>query len=404
MPTPLHLLTDTWPNDGQTYNAIRMDVTDNNNGPNNSLLRLRRGGTDRFVVDPDGFITSGLSKTFTTSQLIALGATTSKRLAIAYCTDCLNSGSSNAGAVGAFTRWSEASQRWMTFEDDVPVTTDFLEWAVWMHLRTRTPYISNPFASHFSIMPPSATAPPATTGGVAGFFSPSTIGTMDMLGFRQSLSSGAGIGSALARFSRLNQSSGSGAFSASMRRSMAVVATVSDFQTSVSNTDNIGYRFGLQAEETVATTWPNTFCGFVFDDSTVTTNGVWITPDASLRAVVRVNGTDIYSPTTIGVSASGLNQTVTANALCVATIEPINTTQARFRVGYQLADGSFTTAYDGVQSPGASIANLCPQAHFAVAKTAGTTARAMSFARASAAFVTTAGNLVIPYRPNFPTP
>lgn len=404
MPTPLHLLTDTWPNDGQTYDAIRMDVTDSNNGANNALLRLRRGGSDRFVVDPDGNITSGLCKTFTTSQLNALDTTTSKRLAIGYCTDCINSGSANVGAVGAFVRWSEASQRWMGFEDNVPITTDFLQWAVWMHLRNRTPCISNPFASHFSIMPPLSVGLSTTTTGVAGSFPTSVVGTMDMLGYRQLLLSGAGIGSVFSRFNRLSQSSGNGAFSTSMRRSMAVVATVTDFLTSVSNTDNIGFRFGFQTEETAATAWPNTFCGFVFDDSTVATNGVWIAPAASLRAVVRVNGTDVYSPTSIGVSASGLNQSVTANALCVATIEPTSTTQARFRVGYQLADGSFTTVYDGVQSPGSAIADLCPQAHFAAAKTQGSTARSMSFARASASFITTAGNLTIPYRLNFPIP
>lgn len=34
----LHQLQDAWPNDGQQYDAIRMDVTDNNNGASNTLL------------------------------------------------------------------------------------------------------------------------------------------------------------------------------------------------------------------------------------------------------------------------------------------------------------------------------------------------------------------------------
>lgn len=335
----------------------------------------------------------------TTAQLIATAAATSKRMAFAYCTDCLNSGSSNVGAVGAFVRWSEASQQWMTFEDHVPITTDFLKWAVWMHIRNRTPHVANPFASHFALMPFYNASLVPSTSGVSGSFGASTVGVMDVLGMRMSLSSGAGVGSVMARFGRFNQTSGNAAFSATMRRSISLVATVSDFATSVSSLDNVAYRFGLQTEETVGSAWPNTFCGFVFDDT-----NAWSTPGSStaLRAVVRVNGTDIYAPTTIGVSG-GLNSIVTANALCVATVEPTGLTTARFRVGYQVADGSFVTAYDGTQSLGASpaVADLSPQPHFAANKTLGTTARSMSIVRGSTSFITTAGNLNIPYRPNF---
>lgn len=344
-----------------------------------------------------------VQQSLTTAQLEGLSSGASRSISIAYCTDCINSGSSIVGAVGAFVRWSEASQRWMTFEDNVPVTTDFLQWAVWMHIRNRSPHIANPFASHFSVMPFLAANLTQATTGTIGSFNQSVFGPMDTFGMRIGLASGAGVGSVMAWFARFNQSSGNSAYSATMRRSVALVATVADFQASISNSDNIAYRFGIQTEETAGNAWPNTFCGFVFDDSTITTNGVWIAPANSLRAVVRINGTDVYSPTTIGVSG-GLNTTITANAICVATVEPTGLTTARFRVGYQIADGSFVTAHDSTQSLGGtpSVADLSPQPHFAAAKTIGTTARAMGIVRGSASFITTSGNINIPYRANFP--
>lgn len=397
MPTPLHLLTDTWPNDGQTYNAIRMDVTDNNNGANNALIRFRRGGVDRFVVDPEGNITTGLCKTFTTSQLNALDATTSKRLAFAYCTDCLNLGSAAVGATGAFVRWSDVIGLWVTMDYSIPITTNFCEFVMQAHVRNPGTRITQPYAYHLSSNPSSHTfGVSVPTNGASWGFGSTDAANADFGGYVDGLITGTTAGSAyaLARFNRPQISS----FGSSQRRSVGIVATISNFPGSNSSTDQYAFRIGIQDADRAANDWPSTFCGFVFQDQVENFGASGPGTSANMRWIMRGNSTTATSGSTGFTSSS-------TGLLLAATIEPDSSgTSATFRIGYQQGNNQavFQTQTGIAVGTGA---NLQLQAHVANCSiTNRTTSFIVRFPRLSLTSIITAGSLVAPYKINLLTP
>lgn len=70
----------------------------------------------------------GFSDSFTTAELLALGATESAKLRVAFCSDCFTSGATTANLIGDICLWD--GDRWLTFHDKVPPSTDWLQFAL----------------------------------------------------------------------------------------------------------------------------------------------------------------------------------------------------------------------------------------------------------------------------------
>jgi len=58
--TPIHNLTDTWNSGGTTFNAIKMNVTDNSSDDASKLFLLQVGGTDVSAIDKSGYFPDNL--------------------------------------------------------------------------------------------------------------------------------------------------------------------------------------------------------------------------------------------------------------------------------------------------------------------------------------------------------
>ncbi|NDC43035.1 MAG: hypothetical protein EBZ77_16045, partial [Chitinophagia bacterium] len=284
-------------------------------------------------------LTLGLdfSNTYTVAQLNGLGGSASSKLRVAYCSDCLNSGASSAGIQGSFVFWNGAA--WMTFSDNIPITTSFFDYVALMHLRSRSPQIITPYAMHLQGAQFLTAGFNSSNTGTASL-GQSSGGSNDLLGWRYSYSTGTTVSST--SLVRLNRPTGT-VFGAGQRRNVGIAVTLTDFVTSASATDYYAFRIGLQSAETGASTYPTSFVGIIFDDrGNIYGQG----NDSNLRAVARANSTDLLAPTSIGIGSATPNTTVICNVLIVATIEPITTTTARVRVGYQQANNTFTFLAD----------------------------------------------------------
>lgn len=356
----------------------------------NTALPLTGGG----LLSADLTISLDFTTTYTTAQLNALSVADSAKLRVAYCSDCLNSGSNVVGCTGSFVFWS--GTYWMTFSDNIPITTDFFEYTIWMHLRSRSPQVLTPFAMHLQGAQFIVAGFNSTNVGTAGL-GQSTSGSNDLLGWRWSLSTGATAASS--SLVRLNRPTGT-VFNPSQRRNIGMAATLTDFITSASATDYYAFRIGLQSSETLASAYPTSFAGIIFDDrGNVFGQG----NDSNLRAVVRANSTDAYAPTSIGIGSAIPSAMVTSNLLVVATIEPTTTSMARVRVGYQQGSNIFQRVADFTVSYGSLAADLGPQAHVAISTGArvGASSYSCGLAKLSMTSIITAGNTNIPFLPNF---
>lgn len=92
----IYNLTDTWNNGGQSFDAIKMNVTDTASSPGSNLLDLQVGGVSKFEVDKLGNValsgsitglenvdnTSDADKPVSTLQAAAIGASAPEQLVI----------------------------------------------------------------------------------------------------------------------------------------------------------------------------------------------------------------------------------------------------------------------------------------------------------------------------------
>lgn len=329
----------------------------------------------------------------TTAQLIATAAATSKRMAFAYCTDCINSGSLNG--VGAMVRWSEASQQWITFDDNAPATTDLMVYAVQMHARGGvSAYRKGPSLSFLSF-PNSAPQPITTQSGTSTSVNLTVLnglasnhGQMVMLRAGGTLLTAGRSILRVSAASSIYQGSGltrstTGMFgtvaSGEERRAMVLVGSLASFSQSgaTAGADDYAWRFGIATQGADMASTPSTYIGFFYDRSN---NAGWGAGTSdTVRAHVRIAGTNLLDPTTAGadtlVASSNTNL---AHMLMAIAVEPTGTSgnNARVRVSWlQGRSGSWTTVYDSTQSFGSSTERFL-QSLYAIAVGARTSATA----------------------------
>lgn len=311
-------------------------------------------------------------QSFTTSELSAIGASASKIIGIAYCTDCINSGSLNG--VGAMVRWSEEAQQWMTFHDNAPATTDLLVYAVQLHARGGAGVFRRGPALSFYCMPTGLFATQVTQAG-SSTDAPSAVNTglASSNGMRlimRALASQLGAGRTIVRVTGTGQvyqgtgltTSSAGLFgtvaSGEERRAMVLVGSLASFPQSgaTAGVNDYALRFGICTQNADMTTTPSTFVGFFYDR---TNNAGWGAGTSdTVRAHVRINGTTLLDPTTSAadtlVASSNTNL---AHMLMAIAVEPTGTSgnNARVRVAWlQGRSGAWTTLYDSTQSFGSS--------------------------------------------------
>lgn len=312
----------------------------------------------------------------TTAQLIATAAATSKRMAFAYCTDCINSGSLNG--VGAMVRWSEEAQKWMTFHDNVPATTDLMVYAVQLNARGGAGVFRKGPALSFYCIPSGLFAPTLTqSGNATNAFGQTNNGLAATMGIHiplRALASQLGAGRSIVRVTGTTpvyQGAGTTISSAGLfgtvasgeeRRAMVLVGSLNSFNQSgaTAGVNDYAWRFGICTQNSDMATTPSTFIGFFYDRSN---NAGWAAGTSdTVRGHVRINGTTLLDPTTAAadtlVASSNTNF---AHMLMAIAVEPTGTSgnNARVRVAWlQGRSGAWTTLYDSTQSFGSSTERL----------------------------------------------
>lgn len=313
-------------------------------------------------------------QSFTTSQLGAIGASASKIIGIAYCTDCINSGSLNG--VGAMVRWSEASQQWMTFHDNVPATTDLMVYAVQLNARGGAGVFRKGPALSFYCIPSGLFAPTVTqSGNATNAFGQTNNGLAATMGIHFPLRAQASQLGAARSIVRVTgtaptyQGAGAATSSAGLfgtvasgeeRRAMVLVGSLNSFIQSgaTAGVNDYAWRFGICTQNSDMTTTPSTFIGFFYDRSN---NAGWAAGTSdTVRAHVRINGTTLLDPTTTPADTLIAPGNL-AHMLMAIAVEPTGTSgnNARVRVAWlQGRSGSWTTVYDSTQSFGSSTERL----------------------------------------------
>jgi hypothetical protein len=248
----------------------------------------------------------GFGDSFTTSQFLALDATDSARLRIAYCSDCLSSSPNAAVGVGDMCLWDTGRSQWITFFDRVPITTSFITYALALFRRGLCPWMTPVVSIH----------------GDDGNF------TSEVNGFN----SGTGAGHTVHNTSPASiqvitaspgtTSSGSfkgypipgiqAAWSLDPVRSFAIIMSYRPAAQAVSilGTDNWHWRMTIQTPLYSASAAKQVDeVGFVMDDANTLGEGA---TGSTLRALIRLDGT------TLDWVDSGVNPTSDSKFLIVA--------------------------------------------------------------------------------------
>lgn len=305
----------------------------------------------------------GFSDSFTTAELLALSATESAKLRVAFCSDCLTSGATTTNLVGDICIW--AADRWVTLHDRVQPTTDWLPFA--LEITRRGDRVSlGPFL---------------TVHGENG-------GTYTQIGGYVS-GAGAAIASIASNGAQLLQyNSGPGttstgsfkafpvgsinAWTSAPARKMALVMSWFGLASSVSNVgvDEWHWRVGLQVPVFASTAaLQNDDFGFVMDDRNTLGQGA---SGSNLRAMCRFNATTLDWVDT-GVAVT------TGSAFLIVTYEPNGPGTRDGRVRLATANdfgATITTHVDRSGTLGAGTSALMPCLNGA--KTLGTGSRLVS--------------------------
>lgn len=305
----------------------------------------------------------GFSDSFTTAELLALGATESEKLRVAFCSDCFTSGATTTNLIGDICLWD--GDRWLTLHDRVQPSTDWLTFSLEIVRRGDGPRMG-PFLSVHG-----DTA--QNVGGVSGY----TAGTgatvvsfgADAIRLVQ-ITAGPGT-TATGSFKAIPVFQVSALTSAPTRKLACVMSWIGR-PDSVSNAgvDNWHWRFGLQVPVFASTAaLQNDDFGFVMDDINTLGQGA---SGSNLRALCRANAT------TLDWVDTGLAVT-SASAFLIVTWEPNGPGTRDGRVRVASANdfaATITTHVDRSVTLGAGTSALMPCLNGA--KTLGTGTRFVS--------------------------
>lgn len=305
----------------------------------------------------------GFADSFTTAELLALGATESAKLRVAFCSDCFASGATTANLVGDICLWD--ADRWVTLHDRVQPTTDWLSFALEI-ARRGDGQRNGPFLGVFGEFGSNvATISGYTTGASSTLFSPASDSVR-----MASINAGPGTTST-GSFKAIPVFSANALTSAPTRK-LAVVMSWFGSASSVSNAgvDNWHWRVGLQVPVFASTAaLQNDDFGFVMDDINTLGQGA---SGSNLRAMCRFNATTLDWVDT-GVAVT------TGSAFLIVTFEPNGPGARDGRVRLATANdfgATITTHVDRSGTLGAGTNALMPCLNGA--KTLGTGSRLVS--------------------------
>lgn len=309
----------------------------------------------------------GFSDSFTTAELLALSATESARLRLAYCSDCFSSGANMTTLYGDAVFWN--GYQWLTQSDCVPICADGVADNDWLRFA-----LNKARMTAYSEMRPTCSVHGDQANSV-----------LSITGYTSG--SGASVGALQAGTDRIIQinagpgTTSSGAFRAlpifgvnalsntAPIRKVAAVLNYAPGLNAISNigTDNWYWKFGigLPVFSASATLTADEIC-FVMDDANALGQGA---TGSEFYALCRLGGTTLrWEPTSV-------NPTIT-NKFLVATWEPTGPLAREGRARLAVADdlaANLTTIVDQTGTFSAAITTLQP--YLAGAKTLGTGVR-----------------------------
>lgn len=284
----------------------------------------------------------GFSDSFTTAELLALSATESEKLRVAFCSDCFTSGATTANLLGDICIWS--GDRWLTFHDKVPPSTDWLAFSLAV-ARIGTGTSMGPFMS------------------VHGDLANNILAIGQYLNGTSAVSSSlAADGERLMNFGSFPGTTSTGSFKgvpvfgvyAGTGVPTRKTALLLNFFGSAAAVSNVGvdewhWRLTCQTPlYTASASLQNDDFGFVMDDRNTLGQG---STGSNLYAMCRLNGTTTDWVNTGLLAAS-------ASAHLIVTWEPTGSFQGRIRIASAGDFGTpITTHIDRTGSLSAGAAN-----------------------------------------------
>lgn len=284
----------------------------------------------------------GFSDSFTTAELLALGATESEKLRVAYCSDCISSAANTPTGRGDLVYWN--GFRWLTTSDRMPITTDRLEFTLNCGRFFRdlgyTPSVvmggDQPGQSGLSV-----------TSNLQAIVSGATVQSIDSTAdwvagvSNRSASTGTTAGAS----GRLIMNPANPVFSSAGAFTIGMVCCHTSTVSSPSSNDSYHVRYGVETfVNGTSSALQNDMCCLITDQQNLLGLGA---SGLNWRALVRINGTTLaYVDTGVAIGNK---------CWLVSLIEPTSGSNCRFRVATAGDLGSsFTTHADQTAAIGAT--------------------------------------------------
>ena len=284
----------------------------------------------------------GFSDSFTTAELLALGATESAKLRVAFCSDCISSAANTPTGRGDLVYWNGFG--WLTTADRMPITADRLEFTLNCGRFYRdlgyTPSI---------IMGGDLPGHPGTAVIAIGqnIVSGASIQSIDSTAewVQGSSLRSASTGTSAGATGRLIHNPANPLFSTASAFSVGMVCCHYATVSSPSSNDSYHVRYGVETFVNGSSSGiQNDMCCLITDQQNLLGFGA---SGSNWRALVRINGTTLaYVDTGVAIGNK---------CWLVSLIEPTSGSNCRFRVATAGDLGSsFTTHADQTAAIGAT--------------------------------------------------